>query len=837
MAGGVVKNKEHPLAGVVLCFTSILPEQRSELAEIASQMGATHKFDLTSDVTHLLVGETNTEKYKYVARERSDVVVLLPQWIEAVRQSWMQGGDTDLKALEQQYKLPTFYGLSICITGFEDMSFRNYLQKTAIANGAEFRKDLTKDVTHLIAREPSGQKYKFATQWKIKVVSVKWFNDSLERGMILDESLYDPLLPHEEQGIGAWNRSAPQVSAKREQPENASNPRARKLRRVASSKLGDQNEGIWGDIMGGGFEVAENGNSDTTHPKTGNPPPGKARPVIQAVKSFASDTTVSDQRDRGLSVSDEKLLDQPEGFLQNCYFFIHGFSPKQADVLRHHLTFNGARIVNSLSEFSSPDIPKTGRGLYTIVPYKLPRSEIPSTDDMAFECEVVTDMWLERCLDSKTLVSPEAHVTSTPLPRFPIPEFHGMRICSTGFARIDLLHLSKLVNIMGATYEEYLTPSVSVLICNDPRTANPEKLRHTLEWGVPTVSADWLWISVQTGQRKPFDQYLVQKPASQNSKAEQKASSLSDCRSKQPTESRSKEEVRKAPERGVVSKPESISVSTKSDVSNPPSANGHKDAPKDEPINPSADGHNVSKPRSPSKGLDSGEASTKPVRQEETTQEASSRNKSRALDLAVSGLLQQVRAFSRASSNSGGETGEQQQPVRRRRPLLGRTNSHSSTRTGPTKGMSRASSVDTLNEDGYGSAVDSVDTDTNNHNSSKHPTNTRGQSFNSILSGGKVNHYIDSPLYKDVDQEDGDAPAMTQLNYEDPDAVAMREELMRHGGKSNTGDNSKDPAKQVTTDRTVLGDIPALEDLEEGWGTGKRTRRAGKPKEPDNNIF
>lgn len=27
--------------------------------------------------------------------------------------------------------------------------------------------------------------------------------------------------------------------------------------------------------------------------------------------------------------------------------------------------------------------------------------------------------------------------------------FDGMKICSTGFARIDLLHLSKLVSLMG----------------------------------------------------------------------------------------------------------------------------------------------------------------------------------------------------------------------------------------------------------------------------------------------------------------------------------------------------------------------------------------------------
>lgn len=86
-------------------------------------MGAAERPDLTSDVTHLLVGATDSPKYKFVARERNDVIVLKPEWIEAVRQLWMQGEDTDIRALEQQYKLPTFFGLTICITGFSESEF------------------------------------------------------------------------------------------------------------------------------------------------------------------------------------------------------------------------------------------------------------------------------------------------------------------------------------------------------------------------------------------------------------------------------------------------------------------------------------------------------------------------------------------------------------------------------------------------------------------------------------------------------------------------------------------------------------------------------------------
>src|SRR4051794_19190983 len=83
-------------------------------------MGAMHSVHLTSDVTHLLVGDTNSDKYRFVARERNDVVAMKPEWIEAIRESWTKGEDMDMQALEKQYRLATLHGLKICITGFSD---------------------------------------------------------------------------------------------------------------------------------------------------------------------------------------------------------------------------------------------------------------------------------------------------------------------------------------------------------------------------------------------------------------------------------------------------------------------------------------------------------------------------------------------------------------------------------------------------------------------------------------------------------------------------------------------------------------------------------------------
>lgn len=207
------------------------------------------------------------------------------------------------------------------------VAFRNHIQDMANANGAEFKKDLTKSVTHLIARNTDGQKYKFATQWNIKVVTVKWFNESLERGMVLEENLYHPLQPEEQQGVGAWNRSIPTVKAKAPQNENSSNHRPRKLRRVASAKLGDQNEGIWGDIVGMGFDNPDSGRSKGSQQKEGSQKLTRRESIVQEARSFASETTFAEvQGSRQHSTEATSVRD---GFLHNCYFLVYGFSSKQ----------------------------------------------------------------------------------------------------------------------------------------------------------------------------------------------------------------------------------------------------------------------------------------------------------------------------------------------------------------------------------------------------------------------------------------------------------------------------------------------------------------------------
>lgn len=91
-----------------------------EVGQRVEQMGAIYKSDLTTDVTHLIAGDSDTPKYKHVARERPDIIILTLQWVEAVRARWMQGEEIDTRHLEDQFRRPAFADLRISMTGFEE---------------------------------------------------------------------------------------------------------------------------------------------------------------------------------------------------------------------------------------------------------------------------------------------------------------------------------------------------------------------------------------------------------------------------------------------------------------------------------------------------------------------------------------------------------------------------------------------------------------------------------------------------------------------------------------------------------------------------------------------
>jgi hypothetical protein len=223
---------------------------------MATSMGAIHRLDLTTDITHLIVGQIDTPKYKHVAKERPDITVLKPEWIQAMRDAWTSGEDFDVQALNDEHRLPALYTLQICITGFDDLEERQGLMTRIQDNGALYHGDLTRTVTHLIAKRPEGAKYDRAKQWGLKIVSLKWLNETLERGMVLEEALYDPLRPIQMQGQGAFVETYPtkvaELSSKRSYGATIDSlveeSGKRKLRRTMSARLNAHSQSMFAEM-------------------------------------------------------------------------------------------------------------------------------------------------------------------------------------------------------------------------------------------------------------------------------------------------------------------------------------------------------------------------------------------------------------------------------------------------------------------------------------------------------------------------------------------------------------------------------------------------------------
>ncbi|KAI9718379.1 MAG: hypothetical protein M1812_004100 [Candelaria pacifica] len=499
-------------------------------------MGAAHTLDLTSNVTHLIVGDSDTPKYKYVARERADVKVLGPEWVEAVRLLWMEGGETDVAALESQYKMPTFAGLNICLTGFEDYLERERLIKQISTNGAIYSPDLTKSVTHLLAFGTTSKKYQYAQQWEVKTVALEWLNESLERGMILDHILYHPLVPQEQRGRNAWIKRSVSLTSLGKRPREGdgeqpvANGNRRKLRRTASAKLGSQNEGIWCGIV----------------KKVSEPRLGTGNEWDETSKAPVREVSLKQQADPDEPKADEAgekrngeiarvVLanhhagsSRPKrGIFGGLRFYVHGFDERKTIILGNHLRSHDGDVATSLDTFSRPVPNLLESTAYLVVPHNFSAEQLPLFRNSG--ASIVTEWWVEQCLHRKSLIDPMQSVLSTPFSKLPIPAFTGMIVCSTSFSGVDLLHVAKVVTLMGANYDEYLTSKASVLVCNSTLPSK-EKLRHALEWNVPAVSADWLWECIRRGEKVEFGDYLMAahvptpKPSSMPSKATRVAS-------------------------------------------------------------------------------------------------------------------------------------------------------------------------------------------------------------------------------------------------------------------------------------------------------------------------
>ena len=460
-------------------------------------MGAIHKLDLTADVTHLLVGSITTPKYRYVAKERPDIKVLTPEFIVQVRDVWMAGGEVDVKKYEVECKVKTFEGLEMCLTGFNDMAQRSDMQRTCQEQGARWSADLTKQVTHLIAAKPEGAKYTHAKQWGIAVVGLKWYEDSLIRGMSVDESYYACEIPREKQGVGAFKTTRTSLGKRSREDSQAAKaveePGRKKLRKSASMRLGGQSQDLWQSISQHEVQV-DNTVMDAWN-ETNNESQSLRDSIGPGANARHSDAT---------EVIERNDIEEPRGLFAGHFVLVHGFDTARKEKLCHVLANNGAAVVDTLTELEDASGQPFFRSRCLLMPHAQP-TKLPTVPPGTI---LVTEWWVERCLHFKQQLDPDQDSLSQPLQDTLITDFQDLVISSTGFNSVDLRMSAETIKLMGATYEEKLTPSTSVLVCAS-ETMKKEKAYYASKHRIPVVRPEWLWESLRTRSKVPTELYSL----------------------------------------------------------------------------------------------------------------------------------------------------------------------------------------------------------------------------------------------------------------------------------------------------------------------------------------
>lgn len=476
-------------------------------------MGATHKLDLTGEVTHLIVGDIETPKYKYVAKERPDIVVLEPTWIDAVREAWMDGDDdVDVQGLERIHRCPTFAGLKICITGIPDQAQRNHLSSTIEHEGAEYHGDLTKQVTHLLVARPEGAKYKAAQDWRIHTVSMKWLEDSMQRGMALDPKYYDPTMSHQDQGKGAYRKEAgtrtslgKRLRNEESQTSAASSNSKRKLRRHASRRLEDHSQDMWQDISAADVTTTvapSETNQWTAGDEDSQLTLGRAAAEPQVEKSF----DIRQDHDTAVAAAPK-----PEGLFSGWCIAMQGFEEEKTKRLAQYLEPNGACIAKSLEglEMEAGEEQQYDKRCILVPHAQSDRNaHVPQSSTGAV---VATEWWVERCIHYKQILDPEQDVLCQPLWNLNILGFSKLIVSTTGFSGVDYRQIAESVKLAGATYQEHLTPTISVLVSGNP-TVKKEKAYYAAKHQIPVVNAEWLWTCLKTKRKASMDRFKIDLP-------------------------------------------------------------------------------------------------------------------------------------------------------------------------------------------------------------------------------------------------------------------------------------------------------------------------------------
>lgn len=173
-----------------------------------------------------------------------------------------------------------------------------------------------------------------------------------------------------------------------------------------------------------------------------------------------------------------------EGLFDMLTFALHGFDDRQKNILQKTLVSHGA---------------KTDQEEYDYMIVNSASSECPKTD-----AQIITEWAIERSLHKKSKMLTD--MWGKFVKYRDMPQFKDLKVCISGYSGVELLHLTRLIPLVGAEFCASLTPQRDILIS----TPDSNKFKHAQSWDLPIVNEKWIWQCADQGALLPLKDFLLE---------------------------------------------------------------------------------------------------------------------------------------------------------------------------------------------------------------------------------------------------------------------------------------------------------------------------------------
>ncbi|KAJ3369770.1 hypothetical protein GGF31_005075 [Allomyces arbusculus] len=193
--------------------------------------------------------------------------------------------------------------------------------------------------------------------------------------------------------------------------------------------------------------------------------------------------------------TDDAQRDPQPHLFQHCAFVITAaFDQDRQHKLRRHLLEYGGQVVAAIP----PRLDKSIDHWFVVAPFDCPswpaiKRQYRDHRGVRF----VSELYLERCVNSGCLFDEHAGLFYTPHVLPALPNLHGITVAVTGFDEMDRDDLTMLLARLGCEVLPGFSKRVQFLICHK---AQGPKYTRAKEWGVPTVGVQWIVDMVIIGE-------------------------------------------------------------------------------------------------------------------------------------------------------------------------------------------------------------------------------------------------------------------------------------------------------------------------------------------------